>query len=82
MCFVLQFIYGQGYRNGYPFPEDENIVLGETDPLLEDWDCAWSNRYLFAEAANLPRRNGYVMEVGTDQEKDMRRTQIAVSPCQ
>ena len=26
----------QGYRNGYPFPEGENIVLGEMDLFLED----------------------------------------------
>ena len=51
--------FGQGYRNGYPFSEGENIVLGETDPFLEDWNCAWSNRYPFAEAPNRPRGNGY-----------------------
>ena len=43
-----------------PFPEGENIVLGETDPFLEDWNCAWSNGYPFAEAAYSPRGNGYV----------------------
>ena len=57
---LLLNILGQGYRNGYPFPEGENIVLGETYPFLEDWNCAWSNRYAFAEAANCPRGNGYV----------------------
>ena len=39
------------------FHEGENIVLGEMDPFLEDWNFAWSNGYLFAEAANRPRRN-------------------------
>ena len=53
-------IFGQGYRNRYPFPEGENIVLGETDPVLADWNCAWSNGYPFAEATNRPRGNGYV----------------------
>ena len=51
---------GQGYRNGYPFPEGENIVLRQTDPFLENRNCAWSNGYLFAKAANRPRGNGYV----------------------
>ena len=56
---LLIFLKGWGYRNGNPFSEGENIVLGKTDPFHEGWNCAWSNGYLFAEAANRPRGHGY-----------------------
>ena len=56
----VYYVYGGDYRNGYPFPEGENIVLGETDPFHEDWNCVWSNGYPFAEPANRPMGNGYV----------------------
>ena len=54
------FLNGRGYRNGYPFPEGENFILGEMDLFPEDSNCTWGNGYLFAEAANRPRGNGYV----------------------
>ena len=34
--------------------------LGETDPFHENWNRAWSNGYLFAEAMNHPWGNRYV----------------------
>ena len=39
ICRLVQS-YGQGYRNRYPFAEGENIVLGEMDLFLKDWNCA------------------------------------------
>ena len=34
--FTSQLQVGQGYRNGYLFPDGENIVLRETDPFFEE----------------------------------------------
>ena len=55
----MVFCKDRGYRNGNPFPEGDNIVLRETDPFHEDWNCAWSNGYPFAEATNRPSGNAY-----------------------
>ena len=78
----MAIIIGRGYRNGYPFPEGENIVLGETNPFYEDWNCAWSNGYPFAKAANHPGEMNMFLEICMGHEIDMRHTQIAVSPSQ
>ena len=77
------FIFGRGYRNGYPFPKGENIVLGETDhnrftktgTALGAMDI----RFLKPRIV-LGETDMFTLEVSTGHEIDMRCTQIAVSP--
>ena len=79
---LTSFFKGRGFRNGYQFPEGENIVLREMDPFQKTGTALGATDIHLLKLQIVLGETDMLLEVSIGHEIDMRRTQIAVSPSQ
>ena len=77
---MSSFFFCQGYINGYPLPEGENIVQGETIRFSKTGTALGATDIHLPKPRIVLGETDMFLEVSTGHEIDMRRTQIAVSP--